>query len=255
MTIKNKLRIILLTSCLTLGYSNITLAADAVDSTTTTATSLNTTTTSDTTSIADGVTASGETNTIKIGTQGATGSTTEIFIGSASGTTTIDLVGDTAVDGPLTVTGATTTAGIANTGNISTTTLTSTGNTTLGSGSGSSLTFGSSTGNSTVSFNNNRLQNVADGVAATDAVNKRQLDKVETNLSRGIASVTAMANLPAVDPGKKFNMGLGVGSYNGENAASIGFQSRIDNSTVLKVSAASSDKGDAAFGAGIGISF
>jgi hypothetical protein len=255
MHIKNKLRVMLLTSCLTLGYSNITLAADADDGTGTAATSLNTTVATSTTSIADGVTANGNTNTINIGTQGATGSTTDITIGSTSGTSTIDLIGDTAVTGPFAVTGTTTTAGIANTGNISTTTLTSTGNTTLGSGSGSSLTFGSSTGNSTISFNNNRLQNVADGVAATDAVNKRQLDKVETNLSRGIASVTAMANLPAVDSGKQFNMGFGLGSYNGENAASVGFQARIDKSAILKVSAASSDKGEAAFGAGIGISF
>ena len=65
-----------------------------------------------------------------------------------------------------------------------------------------------------------------------------------------------MANLPAIDAGKKFNIGFGVASYNGESAGSFGMQSRVNDQTVLKISAASSfNGGDASFGAGVGISF
>jgi hypothetical protein len=237
MIIKNKLKVLLLTTCLslTLGFNGTSQSAevDALGAAAAKATTLN--------------------GTPDVGNE-------LTFVGNIDGATTITgatvgVSGNTTITGTLDVTAGTSTTTLTTSGLATLASITSAGNATLGSGAGSSLTFGSSTGNSTISFNNNRLQNVADGVAATDAVNKRQLDKVETNLSRGIASVTAMANLPAVDSGKKFNMGFGLGSYNGENAASIGFQSRIDNSTVLKVSAASSDKGDAAFGAGIGISF
>jgi hypothetical protein len=237
MIIKNKLKVLLLTTCLslTLGFNGTSQSAevDALGAAAAKATTLN--------------------GTPDVGNE-------PTFVGNIDGATTITgatvgVSGNTTITGTLDVTAGTSTTTLTTSGLATVASITSAGNATLGSGAGSSLTFGSSTGNSTISFNNNRLQNVADGVAATDAVNKRQLDKVETNLSRGIASVTAMANLPAVDSGKKFNMGFGLGSYNGENAASIGFQSRIDNSTVLKVSAASSDKGDAAFGAGIGISF
>ena len=172
-------------------------------------------------------------------------------VGGTLGVTGASTLSTLGVTGASTLTGALT----AN-GGTTTTTLISTGNTTLGSGTASSLTFGSANSNSSISFNNNRLQNIADGVAATDAVNKRQLDKVETNLSRGVAGVAAMANLPAIDAGKKFNIGFGVAAYNGESAGSFGFQSRVNDMTVLKVSAASSfNGGDASVGAGVGISF
>jgi hypothetical protein len=189
------------------------------------------------------------------GTSTLTGNTSVGGTLAVTGTST--LTGNTSLGGTLAVTGTSTfTGSLTANGGVSTTTLTSSGNTTLGSGSASTLTFGSSTGNSTINFNGNRLQGVADGIAATDAVNKRQLDKVETGLSRGVAGVAAMANLPAIDAGKKFNVGFGAATYNGESAGSFGFQSRVNDMTVLKVSAASSfSGGEASIGAGLGISF
>ena len=82
-------------------------------------------TASQTVAIGGGVTASGNTNTINIGTAGAAGSTTAITLGSASGTSTITLTGTTngAFNGTV---GATT----ASTGAF--TTLSASGTTTIG---------------------------------------------------------------------------------------------------------------------------
>ena len=78
----------------------------------------------------------------------------------------------------------------------------------------------------------------------------------EKIVSRGIASVTALANIPQVDTGKAFAIGAGVASFNSEAAFAIGASARVGGSGVIKASVGSgSGSGKAAYGLGGGWSF
>ena len=203
-------------------------------------------------------------------------------------TTTLNSTGNTSVGGALAVTGASTTNGITNTGNISTTTLNSTSNTSVGGAlavTGASTTNGiSNTGNisnsgavntatlnttgnaavggtlavtggtTTHGINNSmsQISGVADGTSTNDAVNYGQLQDTRKLLSRGIASVTAMANIPAVDQGKTFSVGMGVGSFDSNTAVALGASYRVAPSAVLRASVAGGSGGKTAFGVGVG---
>jgi trimeric autotransporter adhesin len=140
-------------------------------------------------------------------------------------------------------------------------------------------------GTSTVSFNNNRLQNVAAASAGTDAVNLNQVNSLITSsmgsyasqsqvngiqnqvnnlqtqvnqnnliAQRGVAGVGAIANIPALDANKQFAVGVGVGNYISASAIAVGVQARISENVVFKVSGSSST-GNYTTGAGLGISF
>ena len=160
--------------------------------------------------------------------------------------------------------------GIQNTGAF-----TSTGNTVIGSGTSSTVTIGNQSnggiGTSTVSFNNNRLQNIAAANIGTDAVNLTQVNSLIASSMRsfasqaqvnenhllaqsGIAGVSAIANIPALELNKKFSVGIGVGHYITASAIAISAQSRIAENIVLKLSG-STAMGNVVTGAGLGISF
>ena len=167
-------------------------------------------------------------------------------------------------------------------------TLSTTGNVTLGSGPSATVTVGnqngSGVGTSTVSFNNNRLQNVAAATALTDAVNLGQVNSLITSSTstfqnqitsvqnqvnnlqnqvnqnnlqaqRGIAGVGAIAGIPALESGKNFGVGVGVGNYISASAISVGVQARISESTVAKIAASTTNYGGVVTTAGIGFSF
>jgi hypothetical protein len=97
---------------------------------------------------------------------------------------------------------------------------------------------------------------VANGVNAYDAVNVGQLQSTRTVLSRGIASVTAMANIPSVDQNKTFAVGVGLGSYDSQTAVAIGASYRMTPDTVLRGSVGTaSSSGKAAYGIGLASSW
>ena len=100
-----------------------------------------------------------------------------------------------------------------------------------------------------------KVTGVADGTSRYDAVNYGQLQDVEKLASRGIAAVTAMANIPQVDHGKTFSVGAGVGSYNGYQALAIGASGRVMDDWILKASVGSSENGHVAFGGGVSYSW
>jgi autotransporter adhesin len=122
--------------------------------------------------------------------------------------------------------------------------------------------------------NERAIANVADGVMETDAVNKRQLDSVATgvrdytdsrinevqqsldstarNAYSGVAAATALAMIPDVDPGKKFAMGMGVGTFKGYQAAAIGVSARLSERLTVKAGVGSSSAGNTV---GAGASF
>ena len=99
-----------------------------------------------------------------------------------------------------------------------------------------------------------RVMGVADGSADYDAVNVRQLKGMETLLSRGVASTTAIANIPQVDPGKTFAVGVGLGSFNGESAVAVGGSYRFIDNGVMKASLGTSG-GKSTYGVGAAMSW
>jgi YadA-like membrane anchor domain len=172
----------------------------------------------------------------------------------AVNTATLNTTGNASVGGALAVTGASTTNGISNTGNISnsgavnTATLNTTGNAAVGG------TLAVTGGTTTHGINNSmsQISGVADGTSTNDAVNYGQLQDTRKLLSRGIASVTAMANIPAVDQGKTFSVGMGVGSFDSNTAVALGASYRVAPSAVLRASVAGGSGGKTAFGVGVG---
>lgn len=103
-----------------------------------------------------------------------------------------------------------------------------------------------------------QVHGVADGTHDFDAVNVRQLKKVNSQLSSGIAGIAAMANIPHVDPGKRFALGAGVGHYQSATALAIGSSYRVTPNTVIRASVSGVDNGSSrttTYGLGVGVSW
>lgn len=105
-----------------------------------------------------------------------------------------------------------------------------------------------------VNMGGNQVHGVANGTTTYDAVNYGQLMDVRKEARRGIASASALAGLPALEAGKQYNFGVGVGHYKGESALSLGGHARINADTTAKFGVGFTG-GDAAVSAGIGWSF
>ncbi|MDM0020069.1 YadA-like family protein [Variovorax sp. J22R187] len=104
--------------------------------------------------------------------------------------------------------------------------------------------------------NERAIANVADGVMTHDAVNKGQLDNVADNAKAytdqrvnqvqqavdgvarnaygGVAAATALTMIPNVDPGKKFAMGMGVGSFKNYAAMAVAASARLNERVTIK---------------------
>ncbi|WP_444813103.1 YadA family autotransporter adhesin [Variovorax saccharolyticus] len=104
--------------------------------------------------------------------------------------------------------------------------------------------------------NERAIANVADGVMTHDAVNKGQLDNVADNAKAytdqrvnqvqqavdgvarnaygGVAAATALTMVPNVDPGKKFAMGMGVGSFKNYAAMAVAASARLNERVTIK---------------------
>ena len=167
----------------------------------------------------------------------------------------VSVVGNTLIN----TTGTANTAIGNSTGNVTVTGAT----VTIATLSGSNISIGSTTSNSTVSLNGNRLQNVGTATAGTDAVNLNQLNALtassnakftnfQTQLThlqnqnqvneKGIAGVSAMSNIPSLSVSQQYNFGLGIGSFSGNTALALGGNWRIKENLIGKISASVSDK-------------
>jgi autotransporter adhesin len=79
---------------------------------------------------------------------------------------------------------------------------------------------------------------------------------LEKLVSQGIASTTAIANIPQVDQDKTFAVGVGVGSFNSQSAVAVGATFRPMPNAVLKASVGTGGSGGkVVFGAGAAMSF
>ncbi|MFL9917316.1 YadA-like family protein [Paraburkholderia fungorum] len=89
--------------------------------------------------------------------------------------------------------------------------------------------------------NERRITNVADGKAATDAVNMRQFQSGINDVARsaysGVAAATALTMIPEVDPGKTLAVGVAGATYKGYQAAAVGASARITQNLKVKVGA------------------
>lgn len=100
-----------------------------------------------------------------------------------------------------------------------------------------------------------RVTGIADGRSDFDAVNFRQLEKLESKMSRGIASATALASIPQVEGGGKYSLGLGTGLYNGESSIAIGGSVRMTENAVFKGGFSFGSGGRPTGGAGVAFSW
>lgn len=81
-----------------------------------------------------------------------------------------------------------------------------------------------------------------------------RLSDVKRTAYRGIAAVTAIADIPTVDYNKRFAIGVGMGNFEGENALAIGASLRATESLAFKASVGKSGN-EATYGAGAALSF
>ena len=137
-------------------------------------------------------------------------------------------------------------------------------------GSNAVLTGGSATAGTNMTLSNSgvnlaqtvtgapvRVSGVANAINPNDAVNYSQYKSLETLMSRGIASSTAIANIPNVEADATFSAGVGLGHFNGYTAIAFGASYRFAPNAQLKASigTGTSGGGKANFGIGAGWSW
>lgn len=205
----------------------------------------------------------GQSNTHGINNTGNLANSGNATIGGTLGVTGAStLNGATTVNNTLTATGTTTLGSTSGTG----------GNTVVVNSGGVSATAGSSSlsltstraglsggGASMVLANNTatfsapavsgttggpiRVTGIADGSSQYDAVNYGQFDEARKDAARGIAAAGAALNIPQLDQNKAFNLGVGVGGYDGEVAWAIGGSARISKDGIIRASVAAAGGG------------
>lgn len=145
-----------------------------------------------------------------------------------------------------------------------------------------SVTGGTITGK--LDADSNVISNVSDGVADSDAVNvgqlnsmrdassaalnnfanevdsrfsavDRRIDKVEEVANAGVASVAALAAIPAPAYGKRFSVGAGLGNYASESAVAVGFRAAITESTSVTAGVSRNSASKTAANLGVGYSW
>ncbi|XNL44729.1 YadA-like family protein [Burkholderia lata] len=107
------------------------------------------------------------------------------------------------------------------------------------------------------------ISNVADGVNASDAATKGQMDRaiggvqgqvneLSRNAYSGIAAATALTMIPGVDPGKTLSFGIGGATFQGYQAVAFGGEARITQNLKMKAGVGLSSGGNTV---GVGASY
>ena len=108
----------------------------------------------------------------------------------------------------------------------------------------------------TIDMGGNRVTNIGEGIAGTDAVNLNQLDSVDEGANAGTATAIALGNLPQATIAGKGLASIGGGYYEGESAVALGFSQMSDNAKwVLKAGASINSKNNVGVGASVGFHF
>ncbi|HHR5881918.1 TPA: YadA C-terminal domain-containing protein, partial [Providencia alcalifaciens] len=81
-----------------------------------------------------------------------------------------------------------------------------------------------------------------------------KMDKNADRANAGIASVSAMANIPYTN-NTNFSMGIGLGNYRNGNAAAFGGQYNVNDNVNIRSSISWNNEDSAVYGAGIAVGF
>jgi len=157
----------------------------------------------------------------------------EIRVGSATGTTTIG-AGDGTFSGSLTADSVSATS-------ISATDISVGGNQVVTSNQLAAMQ------NSNAAF--------ADQIDTRFDAMDRRIDQVEERAYAGIASVAALAAIPAPAHGKRFSVGAGLGNYSSESAVAVGFRAAITESTSVTAGVSRNTASKTAANLGVGYSW
>jgi autotransporter adhesin len=79
----------------------------------------------------------------------------------------------------------------------------------------------------------------AETLKSANVFSSDQVAKLETKTASGVAAIAAMASVPQLSAGKNLSIGLGVGSYDGKTAVSIGVNKRINEAMTARINFAS----------------
>uniref|UniRef100_UPI0028055D2D YadA C-terminal domain-containing protein n=1 Tax=Xenorhabdus bovienii TaxID=40576 RepID=UPI0028055D2D len=79
-----------------------------------------------------------------------------------------------------------------------------------------------------------------------------KIERVEKRANAGIASVSAMSNIPYSN-NAQFSFGLGLGQYRNGSAVALGVQRKLNESVNIRASTSWNNSDSAVFGAGISI--
>ncbi len=74
----------------------------------------------------------------------------------------------------------------------------------------------------------------AETLKSANAFTSDQVTKLETKTAGGVAAIAAMASVPQLTAGKNLSVGVGVGSYDGKTAISVGVHKRINDSMTAR---------------------
>ncbi len=74
----------------------------------------------------------------------------------------------------------------------------------------------------------------AETLKSANAFTSEQVTKLETKTAGGVAAIAAMASVPQLTAGKNLSVGVGVGSYDGKTAISVGVHKRINESMTAR---------------------
>jgi hypothetical protein len=103
-----------------------------------------------------------------------------------------------------------------------------------------------------------RVTGIADGVSDYDAVNMKQYRKLDNKIEdtqQGVAAIAAMTNIPALEPDRRFGLGVGVGYFEGNNALAGSASLRATERVSVKASLSAGSRGTAAMGGGVTFSW
>ncbi|HMS27629.1 MAG TPA: YadA C-terminal domain-containing protein [Burkholderiaceae bacterium] len=84
------------------------------------------------------------------------------------------------------------------------------------------------------SANNYTNTKAAETLKSANAFTTDQVTKLETKTAGGVAAIAAMASVPQLTAGKNLSVGVGVGSYDGKTAISVGVHKRINESLTAR---------------------
>lgn len=104
------------------------------------------------------------------------------------------------------------------------------------------------------SYNNQYDELASQTNARFNAVDRR-IDKVEEVANAGVASVAALAAIPAPAYGKRFSVGAGLGNYSSESAVAVGFRAAITESTSVTAGVSRNTASKTAANLGVGYSW